>query len=39
MPWNPYTRERLSTVELLIEIGCFVYKENIVSISKVANLN
>jgi hypothetical protein len=29
---NPYRRERVSTVDLLIKIGCLVKKKNIVSI-------
>jgi hypothetical protein len=30
---------RLSTVDLLITVGCFVKKENLVSVSKAADLN
>jgi len=32
VPGNPYRRGRLSTVDLLIKIGCFVKKKNTVSL-------
>jgi hypothetical protein len=38
MPGNSYWRERLSTVDLLIKIGCFVKKKKIVSVRKAADL-
>jgi len=31
-PGNPYSRERLSTVNLLLKIGCFVKRNNVVSV-------
>jgi len=38
-PWNPYKREMLCPLDLLIKIGCLVKNENIVSVSKAADLN
>ncbi len=38
-PGNSYWRERLSTVDLLIKMGCFVKKENLVPVWKAADLN
>jgi hypothetical protein len=36
---NPYRRGRLSTVNLLIKIGCFVKKKNIVLVGKESYMN
>jgi hypothetical protein len=36
---NSYRRGRLSTVDLLIKIGSFVERKNIVSVLKTADLN
>ncbi len=38
-PGNPYWRERLSTVDLLIRIGCFVKLKNVVSVRKAADMS
>jgi hypothetical protein len=38
-PGIPYSRGRLSTVDLLITISCFVNKENMVLVLKAADLN
>jgi hypothetical protein len=36
---NPYWRGRLSTVTLLIKIGCFGTKKNMLPIGKAPDLN
>jgi len=37
--WNPYRRGRLSTIHLLIKMGCFGKEKNILSVRKAADLN
>jgi hypothetical protein len=39
LPKELLLKGRLSTVDLLIMIGCFVKKENLVSVLKAADLN
>ncbi len=36
---NSYCRGRVRTVDLLIKIGCFIKKKNLVSVWKAADLN